>query len=84
MRTFGIIVLLLVLLGVVYAGYMMVDVDQTQEARLPDVSIEGGQAPEYNVRTGNVEMAEEEVTVPSVDIQGVEENETDTTRPIQE
>ena len=69
---------------VVAAGlFYFVEVDQTQETRLPDVdvSVEGGQAPEFDVETGEVEvgttekevlvpkvvMEEETVTVPTVD-----------------
>lgn len=50
-----------------------IDVDQTQEARLPDVdvNVEGGQAPEFDVETGSIdiETEEEEVLVPKVGLE---------------
>ena len=55
----------LVIVALVVFGFYMIDVDQTQEAQLPDVdvSVEGGQAPEFDVDTGSVAVGEEEVTV---------------------
>ncbi len=54
-----------------------VDVDQTEEARLPDVNVdvEGGNAPEFNVETGsmNVEEGKVDVPVPEVDVKVEEE-----------
>lgn len=53
-------------------AYFMIDVDQTRQARLPDVDVqvEGGQMPEFEVETGSVEITEQkkEITVPDVDI----------------
>lgn len=59
------------LVAVVAAGTMyFVEVDQTQEAELPnvDVTIEGGQAPDYDITTGSVdvESKEKEVLVPKI------------------
>lgn len=54
------------------AAVYMIDVDQTEEARLPDVdvSVEGGNLPEFDVEVGSVEMGTttESVTVPDIDI----------------
>ncbi|AHD02517.1 hypothetical protein [Leisingera methylohalidivorans] len=59
-------------------GIYMIDVDQTQETRLPDVdvSVEGGQLPEFNAEVGDIEAGTEEVTVtvPTIDIQSPEED----------
>ena len=46
------------------------DVDQTREAKLPDVDVEGGQAPAYDVDAPDVDVNTEEktVTVPDVDV----------------
>ncbi|MEO1138177.1 MAG: hypothetical protein AAFW87_01865 [Pseudomonadota bacterium] len=51
-------------------GIYMVDIDQTQEAQLPEISIEGGQAPEFEAEVGNIDVGEKDVTVtvPTVDI----------------
>ena len=56
----------------IIAGVYMVDIDQTQEARLPDVEVtaEGGQMPKFDAEVGSVEVTEEtvEVTVPEVEV----------------
>ena len=44
-------------------GVYMVDIDQTQEAALPEVTVEGGQLPEFNAEVGEINITEEEVTV---------------------
>lgn len=45
---------------------------QTEEGELPDVDVtaEGGQLPEYDVETADVEVGtrEEQVTVPDIDV----------------
>lgn len=62
------------------AAYYLVDIDMTQQARLPDVDInvEGGQLPELDVDTGSVEIGEREVdvTVPEVSVEMTEETVT--------
>lgn len=54
-------------------GVYMVDVDMTEEATLPDVdvSVEGGNAPEFDVETGDIDVGSEEVTleVPTIDVE---------------
>ena len=61
-------------LFVVVAGALLAacDVDQTREGRLPDVdvSVEGGQLPEFEVETADVEVGTREATVkvPDVDV----------------
>lgn len=47
------------------------DVDKTQEAALPDVEVEGGQMPEYDVQGPDVEVGTEErtITTPDVDVE---------------
>lgn len=72
--------------ALVTAGaYYFVDIEQTQEAKLPDVdvTVEGGQAPDFDVETGSVEFgtkekdvvvpkvgwSEEKVTVPTIDVE---------------
>jgi hypothetical protein len=46
------------------------DVDQTQEGEMPEVEVTGGQMPEYDVETADVDVGTEEKTVevPDVDI----------------
>lgn len=53
-------------------GFYMVDIDQTEEARLPtvDVNVEGGQLPEFDADVGSIQMGETEmeVEVPNVEV----------------
>ncbi|RMA41274.1 hypothetical protein [Rhodophyticola porphyridii] len=58
-------------IGIVSAIYM-IDIDQTEEARLPDVdvTVEGGQMPEFNAEVGEIAVESEtvEVEVPEVEV----------------
>lgn len=51
-------------------GLAACDVDQTQEGEMPEVEVTGGQMPEYDVETADVEVGTEEKTieVPDVDV----------------
>jgi hypothetical protein len=51
-------------------GLAACDVDQTQEGEMPEVEVTGGQMPEYDVETADVDVGTEEKTVevPDVDI----------------
>ncbi|MGR3761900.1 hypothetical protein ACUXV3_17475 [Roseobacteraceae bacterium NS-SX3] len=52
------------------AAVYMIDIDQTEEARLPDVdvSVEGGNLPKFDAEVGSVEVTEETATVPVPDV----------------
>ncbi len=65
-----------VVLVVAFAIYF-VDVDQTEEAALPEVSVEGGNMPEADVNVGDVETGTEEITVPTIDVQSPEEEQAE-------
>jgi hypothetical protein len=51
-------------------GLAACDVDQTKEAELPDVEVKGGQVPEFDVDTAEVEVGTKktEIEVPDVDV----------------
>lgn len=51
-------------------GLAACDVDQTEEGELPEVDVKGGNMPEYDVETADVDVGTEEKTVevPDVDI----------------
>jgi hypothetical protein len=49
-------------------GVAACDVDQTEEGSLPDVDVEGGNLPEYDVDVPEVDITRDTVTVPRVDI----------------
>lgn len=57
---------------VIAAGFYFIDIDQTEEGSLPDVdvSVEGGNLPEFEATTGSINLTEEEVdvTVPKVEV----------------
>ncbi|MBO6674860.1 MAG: hypothetical protein JJ908_02025 [Rhizobiales bacterium] len=67
---------------VAYGAFYFVDVEQTQEARMPtvDVEVEGGQAPEFDVETGSVDIGTNTQTVEVPDIE-VTTSETEVTLP---
>ena len=50
---------------VIAFAIFFVDIDQTEEGSLPDVdvSVEGGNLPEFDAQTGSVSVTEEEVDV---------------------
>ncbi len=58
-------------------GLAACDVDQTEEGELPDVDVEGGQVPEYDVDAADVDVGTDTQTVitPDVDIQNEGESE---------
>lgn len=58
-------------------GLAACDVDQTQEGELPDVDVEGGQVPEYDVDAADVDVGTDTQTVitPDIDVQNEGEPE---------
>lgn len=70
MKTSSVVALSLAAVVIAAGAFYFIDIDQTREARLPDVdvSVKGGQAPEFDVKTGEVEVGttEKEVLVPKV------------------
>lgn len=51
-------------------GLAACDVDQTEEGEMPEVNVEGGNMPEYDVETADVDVGTEEKTVevPTIDV----------------
>lgn len=80
MKTGSAIALGLVAAAAVGFGVYMVDIDQTEEAALPnvDVTVEGGNLPEFDAEVGSVALTEEEATieVPNVEVTMEEEQVT--------
>lgn len=72
MKTTTIVVTGVAAVAAVAAAAYMIDIDQTREARLPDVSInvEEGKLPAYEVNTGSVSVGQETVAVevPKVEV----------------
>ena len=70
----------LALLALGAAVVYLTDIDLTQTAELPEVSVEGGQMPAIDVDVADIDLGTEtmEVTVPTIDIDLPEERrETD-------
>ncbi len=59
----------LILVPAIVLGLTACDVKKTEEGKLPDVDVQGGQAPNYDVDSGDVDVGTEkkEITVPTVD-----------------
>jgi hypothetical protein len=58
------------LLAPLAIGLAACDVDQTKEGELPEVDVRGGQVPEYDVETADVDVGTKTTTVevPDVDV----------------
>lgn len=62
--------LLTLLLAPLFAvGMTACDVDQTEEGSMPDVEVQEGELPAYDVEARDVEVTEDTVTVPDVDLE---------------
>ncbi|WP_235399121.1 hypothetical protein [Sphingomonas sp. SRS2] len=72
----GIIVAVIAILAVIAAfAFGLIDINQTKEAKAPDVSVSGGQAPAFDVDTAKVDVGTKatDVTVPKVEVGTTEE-----------
>lgn len=58
--------------GIASMGLAACDVEQTEEGEMPEVNVEGGNLPEYDVDAAEVTVGTEERTV-DVPVIGVEE-----------
>ncbi len=72
MKTSASVIAIVVAAAAIGFGIYMVDINQTEEARLPDVdvSVEGGNLPEFDAEVGTISVGstEETVTVPDIEI----------------
>ena len=80
MKAGSIIAVIVVAIAIGF-GIYFIDVDQTEEGSMPDVdvSVEGGELPEFDADVGDIETGTEEVTieVPTLDVQSPEEDAAD-------
>lgn len=61
--------LLTLLLAPLFAvGMTACDVDQTEEGSMPEVEVQEGELPAYDVEGPDVNVTEDTVTVPDIDI----------------
>jgi hypothetical protein len=71
--------LLTLLIAPLFAvGMTACDVDQTEEGEMPEVQIEEGELPAYDVDAAEVNIEEDTVTVPDIDIDTPEDDTLDT------
>lgn len=63
-------IIITTLLAPLAIGLAACDVDQTKEAELPEVEVKGGQVPEFDVETADVDVTTKKQTieVPDVDV----------------
>lgn len=68
------------LTGAAALGLAACDVEQTEEGEMPEVNVEGGNMPEYDVDTAdvNVETEERTVEVPVIDVEEADASQTPT------
>lgn len=73
-------ILMATLTGAAALGLAACDVEQTEEGEMPEVNVEGGNMPEYDVDAADVdvEMEERTVEVPTVDVEEADATETPT------
>jgi hypothetical protein len=55
-------------------GMTACDVDQTEEGQAPDVEVQEGELPAYDVEGPDVEVTEDTVTVPDLDVNAPEDD----------
>jgi len=67
----GLIVAVIAILAIIAAfAFGLIDINQTKETKLPDVSVQGGQAPAFDVDTAKVDVGSKnaDITVPKVEV----------------
>ena len=74
--------LLTLLIAPLFAvGLAACDVDQTEEGAMPEVDVQEGELPSYDVQPAEVEVTEDTVTVPDIDVNDPDEP-TDPEQPL--
>lgn len=78
MKTASTIIGAIAVVALAVLAFYMIDIDQTQEAALPDVdvTVEGGQMPKFEAEVGSIDVVEEEVTVEVPNVEVTMEEET--------
>lgn len=67
------------LAGVAFGALGGCSVEQTEQGKMPEVSVEGGNLPEYEVETPDIDVGTEtrQVKVPTVDVDLPNDDEVD-------
>ncbi len=68
--TGAILAIIAVVLVIAAFAFGLIDINQTKETKLPEVSVKGGQAPAFDVDTAKVDVGTKttDVAVPDVDV----------------
>ncbi len=67
----GIIIVAVAVIAIIAAfAFGLIDIDQTKETKVPEVKVEGGQAPAFDVDTADVNVGTKktDITVPKVEV----------------
>jgi len=66
----AIVAIVAVVLVIAAFAFGLIDINQTKETKLPEVSVQGGQAPAFDVDTAKVDVGTKttDVAVPNVDV----------------
>src|SRR5437870_1436922 len=67
----GLIIAVVAIVAIIAAfAFGLIDINQTKETKLPEVSVQGGQAPAFDVDTAKVDVGTTDKTIdlPKVDV----------------
>ena len=67
----GLIIAIIAILAIIAAfAFGLIDINQTKETKLPEVSVQGGQTPAFDVDTAKVDVGtkDTDITVPKVEV----------------
>ena len=67
-RALWIILLVLIVLGLIAWAMGLLNFDASGELKAPDVKVEGGQVPDVQVETGDIDVGTKKVEVPVPDV----------------
>jgi hypothetical protein len=73
----GLIIAVVAIVAIIAAfAFGLIDINQTKETKLPEVSVQGGQAPTFDVDTAKVDVGTTNTTVdlPKVEVGTTKEN----------
>jgi hypothetical protein len=62
--TGGIIAIIVIILVVIAVAFGFLRVQQTQDAKLPEVAVKGGQAPKFDVDAADVDVGTKQASIP--------------------
>ena len=73
----GLIIAVVAIVAIIAAfAFGLIDINQTKETKLPEVSVQGGQTPTFDVDTAKVDVGTTNTSVdlPTVDVKKADQN----------